>query len=45
VQYGVGINTPVNTLTFRYRLTQRIFIEALSGLENALDILYSFELE
>lgn len=45
VQYGVGINTPVNTLTLRYRLTQSIFLEALSGAESALDVLYSFEVE
>lgn len=45
LQYGVGINTPVNTITLRYRLTQRIFLEALSGAESALDVLYSFELE
>lgn len=45
LQYGVGINTPVNTLTLRYRLTQRIFLEALSGAESALDVLYSFEVE
>ncbi|CBL43774.1 Hypothetical protein HDN1F_01910 [gamma proteobacterium HdN1] len=45
VQYGVGLNTPVNTLTLRYRLTQKIFLEALSGAENALDILYSFEVQ
>lgn len=45
VQYGVGINTTVNTLTLRYRLTQSIFLEALSGMESALDVLYSFEVE
>ena len=45
VQYGVGINTPVNTLTLRYRLSRNVFLEALSGAESALDILYSFEVE
>lgn len=44
VQYGVGLNT-VNTLTLRYRLTQSVFLEALSGAESALDVLYSFEVE
>ncbi len=45
VQYGVGINTPVNTLTLRYRLSRNVFLEALSGAESALDLLYSFEVE
>lgn len=45
LQYGVGIKSPVRTITLRYRLTERIFLEALSGLESALDVLYSFEVE
>ncbi len=45
LQYGVGIKTPVRTITLRYRLTESIFLEAMSGLESALDVLYSFEVE
>ncbi|MCP1676079.1 translocation and assembly module TamB [Natronocella acetinitrilica] len=43
VSYGVGVFQAENTLKLRYRLTQRLFLEAVSGLENALDLLYTFE--
>ena len=43
VSYGVGVFQAENTLTLRYRLTQQLYLEAVSGLENALDLLYTFE--
>lgn len=43
LQYGIGVFSPVNTLTLRYRLRPRLFVEAVSGVENVLDILYSFD--
>lgn len=43
VEYGRSLFSPVNTFTVRYRIRKGLFLEAISGLENALDILYSFE--
>ena len=43
VRYGVGVFTPENTLSIRYNLTQRLYVEAIQGLESALDIFYSFD--
>lgn len=43
LSYGVGIFLPVNKLTLRYRLTNSLYLEAVSGLENALDLFYTFE--
>ena len=42
VRYGIGVFTPVNTLTLRYRLSPRFYVEAVSGLESALDLFYEF---
>lgn len=41
--YGVGVFTPVNTLTLRYQLATNLFLEAVSSLENAIDLIYRFE--
>lgn len=43
VKYGVGIFDSLATLTLRYRLMPRLYLEAVSGLDQALDILYQFE--
>jgi autotransporter translocation and assembly factor TamB len=43
LQYGISVFEPVNTLTVRYRLTDKLFLEAVSGMASALDLLYSFE--
>ena len=43
IQYGIGVFEPGNELTVRYRLTSSIYLEALSGLENAVDLFYEFE--
>lgn len=43
VQYGINVFQPVNTLTLRYRLRDNLFLEAVSGLASALDLLYTFE--
>lgn len=43
VQYGIGVFSPVNTLTLRYQLRPRLFLEAVNGIENILDLLYTFE--
>ncbi|WP_369600843.1 translocation/assembly module TamB domain-containing protein [Hahella sp. SMD15-11] len=43
VEYGFGVFTPVNTLTTRYRLSKNLYLEAVSGVENLLNVLYRFE--
>ena len=43
ISYGVGLFTPVNTFTVHYDLTESIYLEAVSSLESALDIYYSFK--
>src|SRR5690606_5831762 len=43
VQYGISVFSPENTLTLRYQLRPKLFLEAISGVENILDLLYTFE--
>ncbi|MGV3344762.1 translocation/assembly module TamB domain-containing protein [Enterobacteriaceae bacterium LUAb1] len=43
VKYGVGIFDSLATLTLRYRLMPKLYMEAVSGLDQALDLLYQFE--
>ncbi|HCT41673.1 MAG TPA: hypothetical protein DF427_11075 [Moraxellaceae bacterium] len=42
LSYGVGVFTPVNTITLRYQVRPRLYLEAASSLENALDLFYNF---
>lgn len=43
VKYAVGLFDSLATLTLRYRVIPRLYIEAASGVDQALDVLYSFE--
>lgn len=43
VKYGVGIFDSLATLTLRYRLMPRLYLEAVSGVNQAIDLLYQFE--
>lgn len=43
LSYGVGVFTPVNTVKVRYNLTQRFYVQAVSSLENAIDLYYTFK--
>lgn len=43
VKYGVGIFDSLATLTLRYRLMPKLYLEAVSGRNQALDLLYRFE--
>lgn len=45
VKHGVGIFDSLATLTLRYRLMPKLYLEAVSGLDQALDLLYQFEFE
>lgn len=44
VSYGVGIFSPIAELTLRYRLIQNLYLEAVSGAAQALDLIYTFSL-
>jgi len=45
VRYGRGLGQKSNSISFQYRLTPRLMIETISGIDDALDLLYSFEIE
>lgn len=45
VRYGHDIGQRANSISFQYRLTPKLVIETISGIENALDLLYSFEIK
>lgn len=42
LRYGVGVFTPVNTLTLRYQLNRRMYVEASSSVERAIDAFYNW---
>ncbi|WP_277810741.1 autotransporter assembly complex protein TamB [Chromohalobacter canadensis] len=44
VGYGVGIFSPIAELTLRYRLIQNLYLEAVSGAAQAIDLIYTFSL-
>lgn len=43
IKYGVGIFDSLATLTLRYRLMPKLYLQAVSGIDQALDLLYQFE--
>nr|WP_314264141.1 translocation/assembly module TamB domain-containing protein [uncultured Moellerella sp.] len=43
IKYGVGIFDSLATLTLRYRVMPKLYLEAVSGVNQALDLLYQFE--
>jgi translocation and assembly module TamB len=45
VKYGVGIFDKFGEFTARYRIGQNLYIEAVQGLDSALDLLYKFEFD
>ena len=42
LRYGVGVFTPVNKLTLRYQVNQRLYLEASQSLERAIDLFYNW---
>ncbi len=42
IRYGVSGAEAANSLTLRYRVLPKLFLEASSGLQTAVDLLYSF---
>ena len=43
IRYGVGVFSAESTLSARYQLTRRIYVEASSATENAIDVVYSWQ--
>lgn len=43
VKYGVGIFNSIPEFTVRYRLMKDLYVEVVSGLDSAADLLYQFE--
>jgi translocation and assembly module TamB len=45
VKYGVGIFNSVGEFTLRYRLMKNLYVEAVSGLTNTVNLLYQFDFD
>ncbi len=45
VKYGVGIFNSLGEFTVRYRLMTDLYVEAVSGVTSAVDLLYQFEFD
>ncbi|EJN6828082.1 autotransporter assembly complex protein TamB [Vibrio cidicii] len=45
VKYGVGIFKPLGEFTVRYRLMKDLYLEGVSGIESAVDLIYQFEFD
>lgn len=43
LRYGVGVFTPVSKVTLRYKINQSLYMEAVSSIENALDLYYNLK--
>lgn len=43
LRYQTGTDNPAHALMLRYRLLSKLYLEATSGLENAIDLLYTME--
>jgi translocation and assembly module TamB len=44
VSYGVGVFSPIAELTLRYTLWRNLYLEAVSGAAQAVDLIYTFSL-
>ncbi|WP_114800072.1 translocation/assembly module TamB domain-containing protein [Moraxella canis] len=43
LRYGVGVFNAESTLSMRYQLTRRVYIEATSAAENMVDVIYRWK--
>ncbi|MXP67689.1 translocation/assembly module TamB domain-containing protein [Pantoea sp. Aalb] len=43
VKYDIGIFNSLSTFTIRYRLMPKFYLEIISGLNQAIDLIYQFE--
>ncbi|MDR5865783.1 autotransporter assembly complex protein TamB [Halomonas koreensis] len=44
VGYGVGVFSPIAELSLRYKLWRNLYLEAVSGASQAVDLIYTFSL-
>jgi translocation and assembly module TamB len=42
LRYGVGVFDSASEVALRYQISSKLYLEAVSGLNNALDIYYQF---
>jgi translocation and assembly module TamB len=45
LRYGVGVFDSISEVAIRYELIPQLYIEAISGVSNAIDIYYQFSVE
>jgi translocation and assembly module TamB len=45
LKYGIGVYEPINELTVRLYLLNRLWLEVVSGIEQSSDIYYSFDID
>jgi len=45
LKYGIGVYEPINELTVRLFLLNRLWLEIVSGIEQSSDIYYSFDID
>lgn len=45
LSYGVGVFSSVSEVTLRYQVIPKLYLEAISGLNNAVDLYYQFTLD
>jgi len=45
LRYGVGVFDSISEVAIRYELIPKLYIEAVSGVSNAIDIYYQFSIE
>lgn len=43
IRYGVGVFNAESTLSMRYQLTRRVYLEAIAETENIIDVVYSWQ--
>lgn len=43
LKYGVGLFAPLTELTLRYRLAPNLYLQGVSSIDQAVDLLYHFE--
>ena len=42
-KYGVGVMNAANEVTLRYKLLPRLFVESITGINSAVDLIYTVE--
>ena len=42
ISYGVGVFSPIAELTLRYTLWRNLYLQAVSGAAQAVDLVYAF---